>query len=106
MLDRQRIVTSGITTAALATVALALWLKPWKTEQITGQPTIEAPAKGHAVDIVFALDTTGSMDSLLDGARRTIWSIANQVKDIDKTANLRIGLVAYRDLGDEYVTKD
>jgi hypothetical protein len=101
MLDRQRVVTSGITTAGLATIALALWLTPWRTGQIA-----EAPAKGHAVDIVFALDTTGSMESLLDGAKRTIWSIANQVKDIDKDANLRIGLVAYRDVGDEYVTKD
>ncbi len=112
MLDRQRIVTTTITTAAVATVALVLWLKPWATENIANnepqpEPVITQTAhKGRQVDIVFAVDTTGSMGGLLDGAKRTVWSIANQVRDLEKDANLRVGLVAYRDLGDEYVTKD
>jgi hypothetical protein len=107
MLDRQRLVTTGITTTALATVALVLWLKPWATETLINneRPVPVAPAKGRAVDIVFAVDTTGSMGGLLDGAKRTVWSIANQVRSIDPNAELRVGLVAYRDLGDDYVTK-
>jgi len=106
MIDRQRIVTTGITTAAVATVALALWLRPWKTEGLADVRPPEPVAKGHAVDIVFAVDTTGSMGGLLDGAKRTVWSIANQVREIDPQADLRVGLVAYRDVGDEYVTRD
>jgi hypothetical protein len=108
MIDRQRIVTTGITTAALATVALVLWLKPWATDSMISQerPTPVAHDKGRPVDIVFAVDTTGSMGGLLDGAKRTVWSIANQVRSIDPDADLRVGLVAYRDLGDEYVTRD
>lgn len=113
MLDRQRVVTTGITTAAVATVALVFWLKPWSTTITTSEnvlkpePVItETKPKGRAVDIVFAVDTTGSMGGLLDGAKRTVWSIANQVREIEKDANLRVGLVAYRDLGDTYVTKD
>lgn len=107
MIDRQRIVTTGITAAAVATVALVLWLKPWQTESLVDQPPPEPVAtKGHAVDIVFAVDTTGSMGGLLDGAKRTVWSIANQVRAIDPNADLRVGLVAYRDLGDDYVTRD
>ena len=53
MLDRQRIVTTGITTAALATVALVLWLKPWATETIlpSEKPEPVALEKGNAVDI-------------------------------------------------------
>ncbi len=108
MLDRQRIVTTGITTTALATVALVLWLKPWTTETLApgphADPVHEAPT-GRAVDIVFAVDTTGSMGGLIEGAKRTVWSIANQVRDIDPNADLRVGLVAYRDIGDDYVTK-
>jgi hypothetical protein len=106
MLDRQRIVTTGITTTALATVALVLWLKPWTTDKIAPRLDPVHEAATHPVDIVFAVDTTGSMGGLLDGAKRTVWSIANQVRDIDPSADLRVGLVAYRDLGDAYVTKD
>lgn len=108
MLDRQRIVTTGITTAAAATVALVVWLKPWAHQDIKSPPPPEPIAvhSAHQIDIVFAVDTTGSMGGLLDGAKRTVWSIANQVRDIDKNADLHVGLVAYRDLGDDYVTKD
>ena len=113
MISRERLVTTGITTAAVATVALVLWLKPWATSNIVAneQPDpieVHQPTgkPGHMVDIVFAVDTTGSMGGLLDGAKRTVWSIANQVRDLDGDADLHVGLVAYRDLGDEYVTKD
>jgi hypothetical protein len=109
MFDRQRIVTTGITTTALATVALVAWLRPWASDKLIPEPrppVHEVSAKGHPVDIVFAVDTTGSMGGLLDGAKRTVWSIANQVRSIDPDADLRVGLVAYRDLGDDYVTKD
>ncbi len=111
MLDRQRIVSTGITAAAAATVALVLWLSPWASTDLvepamTPEPVLTQRAnKGRQVDIVFAVDTTGSMGGLLDGAKRTVWSIANQVQDLEKNADLRVGLVAYRDLGDEYVTR-
>jgi uncharacterized protein YnzC (UPF0291/DUF896 family) len=105
MIDRQRIATYGISTTAAATVALALWLQPWTHgTSITSAP--QKTATGHRIDVVFAVDTTGSMGGLLDGAKRTVWSIASHIKDIDPQADLHVGLVAYRDLGDEYVTKD
>ena len=105
MIDRQRLVTYGISTTAAATVALALWLKPWAAGSLTDPPK-PPPAAGHRIDVVFAVDTTGSMGGLLDGAKRTVWSIASHIKDIDPQADLHVGLVAYRDLGDEYVTRD
>lgn len=105
MIDRQRIATLGITTTAAATVALALWLKPWASGPLVEQPRPVA-TDAHRVDVVFAIDTTGSMGGLLDGAKRTVWSIASHIRDVDKNADVHIGLVAYRDLGDTYVTKD
>jgi hypothetical protein len=105
MIDRQRLVTYGISTTAAATVALALWLKPWASGSLTAPPPPK-PAATHRIDVVFAVDTTGSMGGLLEGAKRTVWAIANHIKDIDQQADLHVGLVAYRDLGDEYVTKD
>jgi hypothetical protein len=104
MIERQRIATYGITTAAIATVALALWLKPWQSHSLV-EP-LPVPASAHRVDLVFAVDTTGSMGGLLDGAKRTVWSIASHIRQVDPDVDLRVGLVAYRDLGDEYVTKD
>jgi len=46
------------------------------------------------------------MASLLDAAKRTVWSIATHIRKADPNAELRIGLVAYRDIGDDYVTRD
>jgi len=51
------------------------------------------------------LDTTGSMSGLLEGAKQKIWAIANRLASGEPRPELRIGLVAYRDLEDEYVTR-
>ena len=57
------------------------------------------------VEVAFVLDTTGSMGPLIEGAKRKIWSIATSIVDTNPDADIRMGLVAYRDIGDEYVTK-
>ena len=56
------------------------------------------------VEVAFVLDTTGSMGGLIEGAKRKIWSIATAITDANPDADIRMGLVAYRDIGDEYVT--
>ena len=69
-----------------------------------GEKIRPAPFK-QRVEVVFVLDTTGSMADLIDGAKKKIWSIANTIVDQNPDAELYFGLVAYRDIGDEYVTK-
>lgn len=75
------------------------------------QPTPIAPvappvaAPKPRVDLVFALDTTGSMSGLIEGAKSKIWSIASFVARAQPTPEVRVGLVAYRDVGDAYVTR-
>ncbi len=69
-----------------------------------------APNKGKAkarpkVEVVFCLDTTGSMGGLIDGAKAKIWAICNQIAGGRPTPDLKVGLVAFRDRGDDYVTK-
>jgi von Willebrand factor type A domain len=59
------------------------------------------PPQGRAIEAVFVLDTTGSMSGLLEGAKRKIWTIAGAMGG---GVPVRIGLVAYRDRGDAYVT--
>ena len=57
------------------------------------------------VEVVFCLDTTGSMGGLIDAAKKKIWSISNQIAAGNPNPHVKIGLVAFRDRGDEYVTK-
>lgn len=63
------------------------------------------PAGGPRIEVVFVLDTTGSMSGLIEGAKQKIWSIANTMATAKPRPQIKIGLVAYRDRGDEYVTK-
>lgn len=51
------------------------------------------------------LDTTGSMGGLITGAKEKIWSIASSMAQTKPAPEIRMGLVAYRDRGDAYVTK-
>jgi hypothetical protein len=110
MPTRQRIATYGFTTAAAATITVALLLQPWRGDHLDPVHEPVTPptpvAVRHPVDVVFAVDTTGSMGGLIEGAKRTVWSIATHIRQTDADADVRIGLVAYRDIGDEYVTRD
>jgi Mg-chelatase subunit ChlD len=62
-------------------------------------------SKKPKVEVVFCLDTTGSMGGLIEGAKAKIWSICNQIASGKPTPDLKVGLVAFRDRGDEYITK-
>ena len=57
------------------------------------------------VEVVFCLDTTGSMGGLIAGAKAKIWAVCNQIAGGKPTPDLKVGLVAYRDKGDDYITK-
>lgn len=86
----------GMIAMALATLVSA------------GAPTQsapKAPAKAPVVEVVFVLDTTGSMSGLIGAAKEKIWAIANTLAAAKPTPIIRMGLVGYRDRGDEYVTK-
>ncbi|NJM52225.1 MAG: VWA domain-containing protein [Blastocatellia bacterium] len=57
------------------------------------------------LEMVFVLDTTGSMGGLIEGAKTKIWGIVNDVMQRKDRPRVKIGLVAYRDNGDAYVTQ-
>src|SRR5258706_14307300 len=57
------------------------------------------------IEVCFVLDTTGSMGGLIEGAKQKIWSIANEMISAQPTPELKLGLIGYRDRGDEYVVK-
>jgi Mg-chelatase subunit ChlD len=83
---------------ALLTAALA-----WAGSARADEPT-QKPAQPQ-VEVVFCLDTTGSMGGLIDAAKKKIWAISNQIAAGKPTPRLKVGLVAFRDRGDAYITK-
>src|SRR6478672_11899337 len=72
-------------------------------------PAAAAPAertdRNPQVEVVFCLDTTGSMGGLIEGAKQKIWSIVNQIASGRPAPEIKVGLVAFRDKGDAYITK-
>jgi len=87
--------------------ALAFFMLPfvllnqgWANEGVPSAARVKP-----VVEVAFVLDTTGSMGGLIEGAKRKIWSIATAIVDANPDAEIRMGLVAYRDIGDDYVTK-
>jgi len=71
---------------------------------------IDPPIQQHItarpkIDVVFVLDTTGSMSGLIQTAKEKIWSIATTMASAQQAPEIRVGLVAYRDRGDAYVTR-
>ena len=90
--------TTFLAIAAAACIARAA------EPAVPENPSAPPPPK-PVVDVVFVLDSTGSMSGLIEGAKEKIWSIANSVIAQQPAPTVRIGLVSYRDRGDEYVTK-
>ena len=74
-------------------------------DPVITEPVQPADTKGKTLEMVFVLDTTGSMGGLLEGAKQKIWSIVNEVMQKESRPSVRVGLVAYRDRGDDYETQ-
>jgi Mg-chelatase subunit ChlD len=58
-----------------------------------------------SVEVVFVIDTTSSMSGLIEGAKQRIWAIANEISKGRPAPRVKMGLVAFKDKGDSYVTK-
>ena len=85
----------------ILTAIVALALEEPHSNPVANIQTQEKPQ----VEVVFVLDSTGSMGALIEGAKQKIWAIANEIIQQKPTPEVRMGLVTYRDKGDEYITK-
>jgi hypothetical protein len=57
------------------------------------------------LDVMFLIDATGSMADEIEELESNILSISAQIDDFPGQVQTRYGMVAYRDRGDEYVTR-
>ncbi len=99
------LVTTAATVALFPTLKDALALPQLNVAPIVVPPVTQINNEKPKVEAVFVLDTTGSMSGLIQAAKEKIWSIANTMAQAEPAPEIRIGLVAYRDRGDAYVTK-
>ncbi|HEU4511364.1 MAG TPA: vWA domain-containing protein [Pyrinomonadaceae bacterium] len=97
-----RILTAVLTFSVGVAIATA-WVFN-RTEE-PAIPPVELNSDGATMEMVFVLDTTGSMGGLLSGAKQRIWGIVNEVMQTSSLSSVKVGLVAYRDRGDQYVTQ-
>ncbi|MDQ3248903.1 MAG: VWA domain-containing protein, partial [Chloroflexota bacterium] len=69
--------------------------------------TLTNPARPDytQLDLLFLLDATGSMDDEIDKLKASIADVADQIATLPQKPDVRYGLVAYRDRGDEYVVR-
>lgn len=95
----------GTTTASVAfcQTSTKRSVNQKKTDSVLS--TSSTSSKQKTLEMVFVLDTTGSMGGLIEGAKQKIWSIVNDVMQRKDRPNVKIGLVAYRDNSDAYVTQ-
>ena len=104
---KAKILVLGLVLATVTTVVIYPTLRSNATQVVVPPPgnTILPPLQGGKVEVVFVLDTTGSMGGLIDAAKEKIWSIASTLAQAKQAPEIRMGLVAYRDRGDAYVTQ-
>lgn len=103
--------TTAILTFVIGVGVASAMLKGSASDPAPQPPIVEWPTPdkpsdgGKTLEMVFVLDTTGSMGGLIDGAKQRIWGIINEVMQTPAHPAVRVGLVAYRDRGDQYVTQ-
>jgi len=75
---------------------------------MTASESLAATPEGSnspRLDVVFCVDTTGSMSDEIEVVKRKMREIVANVAAGEPKPDVRFGLVIYRDRGDEYVTK-
>jgi uncharacterized protein YegL len=102
---KTNILVMGLVLATVGTVLLYPTIRGNATGTQGPPLDIVAPVAAKRVEVVFVLDTTGSMSGLIHAAQEKIWSIASTLAQARQAPEISMGLVAYRDRGDAYVTQ-
>lgn len=61
----------------------------------TALPAAPAAHKPRPVDLVLCLDTSNSMDGLIDSAKRKLWAVVNDLAKMEPAPALRVALYSY-----------
>jgi uncharacterized protein YegL len=81
----------------------SLVLQPGQNQRML-LPKNEQSQQRTKVDVLFLLDTTGSMGDEIDQLKGTIRTVADRLTSLPSNPDLRLGMTKYRDIGDAYLT--
>lgn len=82
----------------------SLVLQPGQTQRMLIARN-EQSQQRTKVDVLFLLDTTGSMGDEIDQLKGTIRTVADRLTSLPSSPDLRLGMTKYRDIGDVYLTQ-
>ncbi len=98
----------GLLAALIAFMCIGAFLATFFRHHTGVIPQVKVhfqPVSSPRIDVVFALDTTGSMSDEIQTVKEKIKSMADDIRKGTPVPDVRYGLVIYRDKGDEYVVK-
>jgi hypothetical protein len=76
-----------VSRASLALALLAF--------SMSGPAAAAEPSKARVVDLAICLDTSSSMDGLIDSAKQKLWDIVNDLARAKPTPDLRVAVYSY-----------
>ena len=77
-------------------------------DEVTGNKEYDFEALNankELIELLFVIDTTGSMGDEILFLQSEITDVVNKVKLANSNIKIRLGIIVYRDKGDEYLTK-
>ncbi|HEV8625112.1 MAG TPA: vWA domain-containing protein [Acidimicrobiia bacterium] len=66
---------------------------------------VRRPEGRAKLDVLFLIDTTGSMGDEIDRLKDSVRSVAERISALPANADLRLAMTVYRDRGDLFVTR-
>ncbi|MCA8979867.1 MAG: VWA domain-containing protein, partial [Planctomycetes bacterium] len=108
-MNRFQLTTASLILTALALPATAAQFGPGilrageyatVVEFSTDSPIVQnvpvrPPLQSRVIDLAICLDTSGSMDGLIDSAKQRLWSIVNDLALAEPAPELRVALLTY-----------
>lgn len=81
--------------SALLALAFSLSATAAQDPITTNAPSLPDTAGVQNIDLVVCLDTSGSMERLIDSARGRLWDVVNRLHEAAPAATIRVGLLSY-----------
>lgn len=86
---------SSIAVASLAISGLAASVANAAEEDLPRPGARPSAVNEHVVELAICLDTSGSMDGLINSARQKLWTIVNDLARAEPTPTLRVALLSF-----------